>query len=288
MFRENHGLKIVALLLASFLWLQSVLVSEQKSVVKLPINLRHVPQNITLENIPESIPFSVKGKGQDILKMMIFKPRVNVDASKITPYTDILSLEDYSIDLPENINVTFLGPAQVDQIAIQADVFHKKQVPIVLDFADDYSKARIKELRYSLDPAKLTIFGPKNRIQNINSIKTTPIGRNELAEAQSKIALNLPDNEISVSESSVLLTISGAQELTRVFPNINLAGRYLPSRVAVRVQAESAVLEKLSSLQIKATVLPSADEEGLYTVEVELPEGVQLIAITPSKVRERK
>ena len=70
MFRENNGLRIVALVLAAMIWLQSVLVSEQRSVVSLPINLLYVPQNITLEDIPESIPFSVKGKGQDILKMM--------------------------------------------------------------------------------------------------------------------------------------------------------------------------------------------------------------------------
>lgn len=288
MFRENIGIRIVALLLAVLIWTQSVLVSEQKSVVNLPINLLYVPKNITLENIPETIPFAVRGKGQDILKMMLFKPRVNIDASKITAFTDILSVEDYSIDLPENVNVTFLGPAQADKIAIKADIFHQKVVPVVLDYEDDYSKERMKELRYTLDPDKLTIFGPKNRIQSITNIKTSAIGRAQLAEPQSKLSLNLEDSEISVSESSVLLTISGAQEATRVFSNIMLPGNHLPSRVAVKVQAESAVLEKLSSLEIKATVSEKADETGMFSVEVALPEGIELIAITPDKVRARK
>jgi len=288
MFRENNGLRIVALVLAAMIWLQSVLVSEQRSVVSLPINLLYVPQNITLEDIPESIPFSVKGKGQDILKMMLFKPKVNIDASKITQYSDILTLEDYSIDLPDNVNVTFLGPAQSDRIAIQADVFHQKVVPVVLDFSDDNSRERIRELNYTLDPDKLTIFGPKTRIKNIKSVRTKPISASDLAESQSKLELKLPEGDVSVSESSVLLTISGVQEETRVFPNIVLPGKYLPSMVAARVGGEAAVLDRLNEADIKASVAENTGEGAMLAVQISLPEGVELVAITPDKVRPRK
>ncbi|MBP7117594.1 MAG: YbbR-like domain-containing protein [Candidatus Cloacimonetes bacterium] len=288
MFRENNGLRIVALVLAAMIWLQSVLVSEQRSVVSLPINLLYVPQNITLEDIPESIPFSVKGKGQDILKMMLFKPKVNIDASKITQYSDILTLEDYSIDLPDNVNVTFLGPAQSDRIAIQADVFHQKVVPVVLDFSDDNSRERIRELNYTLDPDKLTIFGPKTRIKNIKSVRTKPISASDLAESQSKLELKLPEGDVSVSESSVLLTISGVQEETRVFPNIVLPGKYLPSMVAVKVRGEAAVLDRLNEADIKASVAENTGEGAMLAVQISLPEGVELVAITPDKVRPRK
>jgi YbbR domain-containing protein len=287
MLRENIGLRIISVLLALLIWLQSVLVAEQKSVLNLPINLRFVPQNVTLENIPERIPFSVKGKGQDILKMWLFKPSVNIDASKIRPNTDILSLDDYSIDLPENVNVTFLGPASSDNIAIQADVFHQRVVPVILDFADDVSRSRMGDLRYSLDPDKVTIFGPKNRIKTITGIKTEAIGSAELAESQSKLSIILPQDDISVSESSVLLTISGAQEATKVFSNVLLPPGYLPSRVAVKVQAERAVLDETSVLMIKAGISAEPDADGLYSVEIDLPEGLQLIAITPDKVRSR-
>jgi len=288
MFRENNGLRIVALVLAAMIWLQSVLVSEQRSVVSLPINLLYVPQNITLEDIPESIPFSVKGKGLDILKMMLFKPKVNIDASKITQHSDILTLEDYSIDLPDNVNVTFLGPAQSDRIAIQADVFHQKVVPVVLDFSDDNSRERIRELNYTLDPDKLTIFGPKTRVKNIKSVRTKPISASDLAESQSKLELKLPEGDVSVSESSVLLTISGVQEETRVFPNIVLPGKYLPSMVAVKVRGEAAVLDRLNEADIKASVAENTGEGAMLAVQISLPEGVELVAITPDKVRPRK
>lgn len=288
MFKENLGLRIVALLLAIFIWLQSVLVSEQKSVVNLPINLLYVPQNITLENVPRKIPFQVKGKGLDIFKLLIYKPRVNIDASRITPNTDILALTDYSIDLPDNIEVSFLGPAQSDKIAIQADVFHQKIVPVLLDFSDETVKNRIKELRYNLQPDKITVFGPKNRLQGIYNVKTVPVAAHDLGERESKLSLVLPDGEVSISESSVLLQISGAQEATKVYSNLSLPGNYLPGVVAVKVQAEAAILERLKSSDIRVKASAESDENGMFTLEVSLPEKVQLIAVTPSKVQLRK
>ncbi len=287
MFRENLGIRIVAILLALLIWLQSVLVSEQKTVVELPVNLRFVPQNITLENFPERIPFNVKGKGQDILKMMISKPKVNIDASNITPYTDILNLDDYSIDLPENVNVSFLGPAQSDQIAIQADIFHQKVVPVVLDFEDDLSRERIKGMQYSLEPDKITIFGPKSRIGDISNISTQKVGSKELDNSLSELTLDLKDGEISASQSTVNLMISGMQESTRVFSNIWLAPGFVPSRVAVKVQGESKLLSGISPKDIKVSISSQSDESGMNTVEVELPEGLKLIAVTPNKVRQR-
>ncbi|MDD3536488.1 MAG: hypothetical protein PHC50_10135 [Candidatus Cloacimonetes bacterium] len=288
MFKDNLTLRIVSLLFAIFIWLQSVLVSEQKSVVNLPINLMHVPQNITLENVPNKIPFQVKGKGLDIFRLLIHKPRVNIDASRITPKTDILTLTDYSIDLPDNIEVSFLGPAQSDKIAIQADVFHQKIVPVVLDFSDETVKNRIKDLRYTLQPDKITVFGPKNRIQGIHNVKTVPVAPHDFSERESKLSLVLPDEEVSISESSVMLQISGAQEATKVYSNISLPGNYLPAIVAVKVQAESALLERLKSSDIRVKASTESDENGMYSVEVSLPEKVQLIAVTPSKVQLRK
>ena len=67
-----------------------------------------------------------------------------------------------------------------------------------------------------------------------------------------------------------------------------LPAGYLPSKVAVKLQGESAVLDKISGLRdIKASISAEPDAAGLFSVVVELPEDVQLIAITPDKVRAR-
>lgn len=287
MFKDNLGLRLFALLLAMFLWLQSVLVSDQRSVVNLPINLRSVPQNITLENFPKVVPFAVRGKGLDIIRLTMAKPKVNIDASKITPDTDVISLQDYSIDLPENINVSLLGPSESDQLTIQADIFHQKVVPVRLDFDNPSTENQFSGLRYSIDPDRVTIFGHKNRIRGVNAILTKKVNQDVLANDKIELELHIP-SEITTSQDKVMLRITGTEEATRVFPNVALPAGYLPSRVAVRLQAPAAVLDSIKPNQITAKVSDKADKDGLFAVELTLPEGTQAIAITPNKVRARK
>ena len=288
MLKDNLGIRLFALFLAILIWLQSVLVSEHRSVVSLPVNLRNMPQNITLENLPQSIPFAVKGKGLDIIRLMMAKPRVNIDAASITPNTEIISLENYVIDMPENVDVSLLGPADTDQLAIQADVFHRKTVNVELTFADALTQSRMKELRYTLNPSKVTIFGPKSRITNLVSIKSKAITQDMLADARHELELQIPGNDISVSDKSVLLSISGAQESSKVYPNIALVQIYTPSSIAVRLSGPGAALDRLAGSQIKAVVSEEADEAGLFSVDLILPDDIQVIAITPDKVRKRR
>jgi len=59
MLQENIGLKVLSLIIAIFVWIQSLLISEQRSVVNLPLALLSIPQNITLEDFPKTIPFQV-------------------------------------------------------------------------------------------------------------------------------------------------------------------------------------------------------------------------------------
>ncbi|MCB5260813.1 MAG: CdaR family protein [Candidatus Cloacimonetes bacterium] len=288
MLKDNLGTRLFALLLALLIWLQSVLVSDHRSVVSLPVNLKNIPQNITLENLPQKIPFIVKGKGLDIIRLMLAKPRVNIDAGNITPNTDIISLQNYSIDIPENVEVSLLGPSESDNLAIQADVFHQKTVSIELQYEDAYTKEKMNELRYSLNPDKVTIFGPKSKIVGISKVKTLPIDNKVFNDSRIELELDLPDSEINVSDTRVLLSISGEQESSRVFTNISLPEGYSPSRVAARISGPGSVLENMKIDSIKVEIISEPDEDGLFKVELVLPEGVKALAITPDRVRKRR
>jgi YbbR domain-containing protein len=288
MLKDNLGLRVFAMFLAVILWMQSILVSEQRSVVSFPLTLRDVPLGITLENIPEQLSFNVRGKGLDILRMILSKPTVSIDASMISVNTDQIPLQDYIIDLPENINVSFLGPSDAELLNIQADVFHQKSVPIRLDFANTYTQNRLSEMTYRITPETVTIFGSRSRLQNISMILTQSIDQEILSAGRAEINLVLPYDDVSLSEDSVTLSISGIQEATRVFTDVSLPAGHIPSRIAVRLQAPASILERISEDDIAASVMVNADESGLYPIMIVVPENVQVIAVTPDRVRKRQ
>lgn len=288
MVQENLGLRILAIVLAVLIWLQSVLASDHRTQVNLKVNLTSLPQNLTLDNVPKSIPFTVKGRGWDIVRFIISKPKVSIDASKITPDTDIIALDNYQIDIPQSFNITLIGPAQSDKIAIQADVFHRKTVPVRLEFADESIRKRLSELSYIVNPEEVTVFGPKTRIQSVSNLLTIPITNEMLAQSKFDVALVMPVDDVSISDSKVSVSVSGTQLAVRVFSDISLPSWCLPSKVAVKVQGSGAVLSRLQSNQLNIKVAPEPDADGYFGIEVLLPDDVELLAISPDRVRQRQ
>lgn len=48
---------------------------------------------------------------------------------KLNPKPDVISVSDYTINLPDNIQLEFIGPVEQQEIAVYADVFHQKKSP---------------------------------------------------------------------------------------------------------------------------------------------------------------
>jgi len=288
LFRENLGLRIFSLLMAMFIWLQSVLIAEHRSVVNLPVNLKSVPKNITLERLPKSIPFQVKGKGLDIIKLKLSQTKVSIDASKIKPGVDIISLTDYTIDLPEKISITLLGPAEQKELAIKADVFHQKKVPVHLGFTDTFTRQHFAKLKYQIVPDKVIVFGPKNKVQIIESVLTEPISRDMTSERDFILKLATVGEEVSLSEPQVRIRISNSYNTSRVFDNISITHELgkssFPSSATVKISGDSEFLKQLSPNSIKISVSPEANAQGTYALSVSLPPGAELVAITPERV----
>lgn len=289
MFHENLGLKLFSLLMAVFIWLQSLLITEQKSVINLPVVLRAVPKNLTLDNLPKTIPFNVRGKGLEIIKLKLSKTKISLDAAKLKPGTDMISLSDYTIDLPENIHVNLIGPADRQEIAVQADVFNQKKVPVELSFADNYTRQRFAVLSYKIIPDKLLLFGPKSKIQLIDHISTEEITREQLSEKEFTLKIPELDRDVSLPENKVRVRISSSYHQTRIFDGLPVktssgAGT-IPSQVTVKITGDSDVLGALDPQSIRVSITPEADANGFHQIVVEAPNSTQVQAVTPAKVR---
>jgi hypothetical protein len=289
LFQENLGLKLFSLIMALFIWLQSVLITEQKGVINLPVVLRSVPRNLTLDNLPKTIPFNVRGKGLELIKLKLSKTRISLDAAKIKPGADIISLSDYTIDLPDNIHVNLIGPADRQDIAVHADVFNQKKVPVELSFADNYTRLRFATLSYKIIPDKLMIFGPKSKIQLIDHISTEEITRQQLSDKEFSLKIPEIDQDVSLPVNNVKIRISSSYPQTRVYDGLMVkapAGKVcVPAEVTLKISGDSDILNELNPQNILISVSPEADANGFHQVLVEAPSALQVQAITPSRVR---
>lgn len=289
MLQENLGLRILSLVIAIFVWMQYLLVSEQNSVINLPVTLRSIPENITLANFPKSIPFQVRGRGLDIIKLKLSRTNVFIDAGNIKPGTDIISLSNYTIDLPQNIQLELLGPADTDKLAIHADEFHQKKVPVFLSFTNDYTREHFYSLNYSIIPEQITIFGPKSKVQLVDKVTTETITNNMLEQSEFNVKLNPLPNDVSTSETQIKIKLSASFNTTKIIDNLPVTvsegKKCIPSSVTIKLSGNSDVLNSLDIKEIKTGIDEHPDAQGFYSVRVEVPNSVKLIDITPKRVR---
>ncbi|HQO18314.1 MAG TPA: CdaR family protein [Candidatus Cloacimonas sp.] len=289
MLQDNMGLKILSLLIAVFVWLQSLLISEQQSTVNLPVTLSSIPKNITLANVPKVIPFQVRGRGLEIIKLKFSHPQVLLDASKIKPGMDVISTSDYIVDLPDNIQLEILGPVEKQEITVYADVFYQKKVPVELAYADSYTREHFAALHYTLIPEQITISGSKSIVQQIDHITTEPISRSVLNKQEFTVKLNPPDNEVSILEKQVKVYLSTSFLTTKIIPDKPImlppGKSSIPSTVTIKLSGDSEILKNLKESEISVLVSSQPDEQGFYPVTVKTPANINIVAVTPQKVR---
>ncbi len=288
MFKENMNLKIIALLLSLFVWLQSALVTEQKATIMLPLSLVNIPKNVSFNNLPSKVPIIVKGKGLNIIRLWIHKTKLEVDVANIKPGLAELAISDYNINIPENLDITVLGLADDKELMVQSEVFHRKTVPVELSFTDNNVKKLLESKDYKFFPDQIQLFGPRNMLQKINSITTEKINRNMLSQRDLKVKLVSPDDDISLSENSIRINIMDEASISRVINNIpiktNTMHKISPSRVTVIVKGTVTAIQNLKIEQISASLEGSPDSDGAFKVVVSVPDELVLLDITPAKV----
>ncbi len=286
MFKENISLKLISLLLAMFIWLQSTLVSEHKAVMYLPVALVNIPENLSFDNLPQKVPFVLKGSGLDLIRLKLHKTRIELDAKKFKPGTSTLDLTDYNINIPQNLSIELIGPAEDQELMVQSDVFHRKSVPVELVFNDPATKTQFESFEHRYFPDKVQLFGPKSKLQKINSISTTKITRAMLSQKEFRVDLDPLDEDISVSDMSIKVNIIDEASITKILYNtpITASKSIIPSSVTVIVKGTVSSIQALRPEQVKASIEEKASPDGSYKVLVTVPESLILMDITPATV----
>ena len=168
----HFSYKVVSLLLAIGLWWAVSHDPVAEVEVTVPIEFHKIPTNLEISsvNIPEA-QVRVRGPERIIHEMRAQEVHVEVDLADVKAGERTFDLTAQQVHLPNELEVTQVVPSQV---RLRFDVGMTREIPVrprvIGSFAPGYHIARV-----DAQPASVTISGPRQRVQAVESATTDPI-----------------------------------------------------------------------------------------------------------------
>jgi YbbR domain-containing protein len=168
----HFGYKVVSLALALGLWWAVSNDPVAEVEVSVPIEFHRIPVSLEISsvNIPEA-QVRVRGPERVIHGMRPQEVHVEVDLSGVKPGERTFDLTAQQVHLPMELEVMQVVPGQV---RLSFDVGMTREVEVrprvIGTFAPGY---RIADVRS--EPPKISISGPKQRVQALEAATTDPV-----------------------------------------------------------------------------------------------------------------
>jgi len=169
---HNLGLKLISIVLAVGLWLAVSRDPVAEVAVDVPIEFHNIPQNLEIssENVPRA-QIRLRGPERMVHRIQPADVYAEIELAGIKPGERTFDLTAQQIHQPSELEVVQVVPSQF-HLAFDARL--TRQVPVqprvVGNFASGYGIDRVM-----VDPATITISGPKKHVEAVESAITDPV-----------------------------------------------------------------------------------------------------------------
>jgi len=169
---HNLGLKLVSLALAAGLWLAVARDPVAEVAVEVPIEVHNIPQNLEIssENIPKA-QIRLRGPERAIHRLQPSDVYAEIELGAGRPGERTFDLTSGQIHQPPDLEVVQVVPSQFH---LSFDIRVTRQVPVqprvIGTFAPGYEIGGV-----TVDPATITITGPKKHVDAVESAITDPV-----------------------------------------------------------------------------------------------------------------
>jgi YbbR domain-containing protein len=298
---HNKGLKITSLVLAFVAWyaIRSV-ISFETVVSDIPLTIRVNPGWAILDRSAKTVDVLFRGSQEDIRYLNRDQISVDVDIRGKT-FAQALSvkLQPKNVQAPGALRAVMIRP---DEVMLKLDQEGEKQVPVKADLQGVVPEGYAVD-NVACTPASVLLQGPRQRLGEIESVRTAPIELEDRIRSFKKLKMSIiPPSENwvgSVSPSNVVVEITIAERATTreiqnlpvnvlVGPGIRPKVDIWPSKVNVVLRGLADLVKNVKPEEVQAvidcTVLQSGATYDL-PVRVQAVPGVTAVGIEPPTVK---
>ena len=295
-FRRNLGLRAIALLIAIGLWF-FVNAGQRGALasMRVPISYRALPAGLVIVNQrPDAVQIEVRGPRTLLSLLNPDRLVLRLDLSGVTVGQAVFKIGPEMFNVPRQTDVTRVSPSQ---IVLDIDRVTDRQVPVHVDVQGHPAPGyRIASVR--ANPPTATVRGPSRFVLRLDNLQTSPVELNAARSDIDQSAVLIPPGErmtlVGPQTVEAVVAINEVivkrefRDLAVEVRDTDYKARVQPQRIAVTVRGP---LNLLTGLNLRGSVYVTAEDmdPGLHDlpVQIELPDGIQLVRATPDNVKVR-
>jgi len=204
---HNFGLKILSLILATFLWFV-ISRDEQPAEVAIhaPIVFQHVPDQLEIssEAIPEA-QIRVRGPERALRQLRMNEVQAEIDLLGVKSGERTFDLTSHQVRHPKGVEVVQIVPSQLH---LAFDTRLTREVEIHPRVTGNFASGE-QIVKVDADPARITISGPRHHVERVEAATTDPIdATGTLGSAVFTTNVYVPDPLVQVEQTtSIRVTV---------------------------------------------------------------------------------
>ncbi|MCD4828966.1 MAG: hypothetical protein K8R90_06005 [Candidatus Cloacimonetes bacterium] len=291
--KSSLWLKIFAILIALFLWLQHMLLREQTAIIELPLELVQIPDSLTLAQEPTgNVSVIVTARGVDIMLLSTGNARLRLPAENSMQGRNTFPIGMQELVAPDYVQTHEMEIRARHPFSFALDRLERVLKPVELNYASEEDRSWVARQIVSLEPDSIFVQGPASGLAQIENIQTVPLARKPTTDRTIELNLVSPSTLFQLGRENIGVRLSHSEIITRDFNQITIRNPHedrfaiFPGKVNLLVQGTREALAKLDRADISALLATDApDSNGEIALRIETPSGYNLISYTPQTVQ---
>jgi YbbR domain-containing protein len=291
---ENLGVKLIAVVVAVFIWFNASGQQEVARVRTIPLVVENLPDSLTITSpIPSHVEINVRATKRALITMGFKRVNLSVDLTGSQPGRQRVALTSNHVGLPGGIDrrqITIMSPRSLD-FEMESLVTKTVEVSLTTTGAVPDGLVLMGET-IAITPSSTTVRGAASRIERVQAIPTQQLDLSRVrSSVDREVELDYDRDLYTCEPDRVRVTAVVSERGQRVLANIpptvlvdsdDYVARVIPGTVSLTLEGAVPVLDTLSSGDVSVLLNLSGREPNRYRMapEVMLPPGVILAGMS--------
>jgi len=295
-FKINYRSLTGAFFLGLLLWFTITSDKEYNHVINVPLSIETLGENLVLTKLPpKSIRLKIKGTGRALFALNFVNQQIGIEFPEITS-SQTLNLTDYKTQFhfPQDLGIEVLDVITPKKISLEVDNYVERSIPIKIN-NDIKTVPGYLLVDYNSNLDSVLVSGPKSIIDNLKSIKTKNLKRNDIRFPFDVTAeLVSPEKDIIfINPKNIVVNFNIEQLVERTVYNIpinilnvpeNVTAEATPTTISVRVKGGETRVSALSINDIDVLFDYATEYRNgktNYLMQIKTPANVAWVEASP-------